>query len=450
MIAMTGNFGLNDSGTPSNNLEDGFIFSTSALGVSLILAVFVFIAMDAGSLNITMAEQNLSTIKASNAAISGINLATRRMETMEVGDVAGSWDFDGCSVIITTTTSDRSGDPMEEGYLRVVSTSSSGSSNRNYDVVYHQVVQSEWPETSMLMINDDNEEEFKNDFHFDGTLYVAKDLLLKNEHIGQDGGAHFLHPASAEIQNDDDKNNYTEETVAPMSFPLMTFPHEDSLLAVTETIGSTEGNRIKGDYKPTGITLDLRSFDNNTLFVNGSIELKNIAIPSCETADPCFLVAKKDIKTKADGGNGCIIGDNVIFIGGGHIHLENLTQFGTDYSALPLEERPIVVNELYSPTCVTPRDDAIQTWAQCINPFKQVKVKGILYGVIYCPGISAGLEWDKDKDNLAEFYGAMYVGELKQPSDFESSKIKITGHNMAHFTSTQGSYVMVPGSISEF
>lgn len=459
--------------------QSGFAFSIMSLGVTFILGSIVLWSMNSVSLSTTLSSESLSSSQSKYSSVSGIEFTKRWIQTHNLASVEGNWDFHNSTIAITTSTQDRFGNSLPPWMVRVISTTTVGNSVRRIQAYFSSLNNNFWPDISVVESvkndgghgdddddhGDDDEDDdddddddrghggghesgivMKDDFIFDGAAYFGTDINIDCDNcVGNNSGADFYRRSGNDITDNGSGNVWSYETVGEMFIPAANFFYEDSLIDIAKAISHTTGNKIKGDYKPENADINLTDYEDNTLFVKGKIELKGCNVLDCSIAEPCFIVATKDIKIKEKHHNGTTIGDNIILVSDEDIRAEKNAQVGIDYSDVNPLERPLTVNELYANHKISIHHNVKTVWAQSISPTHKVKIDGIYYGVVYA---GEGLEFD---DHHSYIEGTMFTRELSKPpnGDLKRGRMNLTNRNQNYFLATIG-YDIVPGTIVEY
>ncbi len=186
----------------------------------------------------------------------------------------------------------------------------------------------------------------------------------------------------------------------------------DSLIEVARNITHTGGNKFQGNRNWTNTTLDLSTYDQNRIFVNGDVKLKGVTIPSEGLESPGLIIADGDIKLQKRDHHETSVGDNIILIANGKIEFKDATYFGEDHSAQNPADRPETVNmawardySYYADGDIEIKDDAT-VWANCVA-YGDGELESTLYG-----GFFSWNELDI-ADNHTYLEGAIWTSTLK-------------------------------------
>lgn len=425
--------------------EAGFVFSVSALGVSLIMGFFVLWSLNSASLKTSMAGDRASVSQSSYSALSGVVFSEHWAEVNGLEGLAGIWDFMGTNIVISVETEDRFGNPLSSDQARLVSTVQTQDNARRYEALLQLTPGNFWP--SLSRITDvDKEFKFKDNAIFNGSVYMEDKVKIECDNcVGTTGTAQFYFSEGEEIDDRGSGNNWEVVDIGELTLPATDFTLEDSLIDIALAINETAGNKIKDDYKLELITLDLTVYENNTLFVEHNIEFEGCTITGCTVDEPCFIVAGNEIKLKEKDGQGTVVGDNVIGISRKKLTLEKWTQFGVDSSSVQPGMRPVTVNELYAQDDeIYIKDDVEWVWAQVISPTDKIKVNCPVYGLLY-----TGHELEFD-DNNSAFEGRMFIRRWKKPSDEQKKgTVNLVNWSQMRFGEIMN-YELVSGSRIEF
>ncbi len=466
------------------NRQGGFAFSLMSLGVTFILGSIVLWSMNSVSLSTTISTESYSSSQSKYSSVSGIEFTKRWIQTHNLASINGSWNFRNGTISITSSTKDRFGNNLPPWMVRVISTTTVGNSVRRVQAYFSSLNNNFWPDISVIESvkddgghggddgggedddgddDDDDDDDghdghdghghghesgitMKDNFIFDGVAYFGTDINIDCDNcVGNNSGAYFYRRSGTDINDSGNGNIWSYETVGESFIPPVDFFYEDSLIGIAQAITQTSGNKIKGDYKPNDEEINLTDYEDNTLFVKGKIEFKACNILDCSIAEPCLIIATKDIIIKEIHHEGTTIGDNIIIVSDKNITVERNSQVGVDYSNLDPLQRPLTVNELFVNGDINLHENTQSVWAQLISPAGKVEIDGNCYGVVYA---GQGLGFDHHD---AYIEGAIFTRELSKPpnGDLKHGRMNLSNHNQNYFLSTIG-YDIVPNTIVEY
>lgn len=216
-----------------------------------------------------------------------------------------------------------------------------------------------------------------------GDLYFGTNVYVKTPSAKIDTTTIYVSPGYQVTSDADFSDIYKWQVYPPPqpSFPVFDATIHDSLLAIAAAINSSSGNKINGDLS-INYAWDLSAYENNTVFINGDLTVSssNGVISSFTTTAPAYIIVNGTVDYKT----GCSVGDNVITIASNDLSVISTgTRYGLDWSALPIEDRPARVNELFSKTNID--ISAGKVFAN-VESLGDLQLRGTVYASCYCVG----------------------------------------------------------------
>ncbi len=216
-----------------------------------------------------------------------------------------------------------------------------------------------------------------------GDLYFGTNVYVKTPESQIDTTTIYVSPGHEVTSDADFSDIYTWQVYPPPLpiFPVFDTTIHDSLLAIAEAVTSSSENEIFGNVS-ISTEWDLSTYENNTVFINGNLTVStaNAVIGSFTTTDPAYII----VNGTADYKTGCSVGDNVITIASGNVSVISTgTQYGLDWSALPIPERPARVNELFSKTNLDISGGKVFANVESLG---DLQLRGTIYASCYCAG----------------------------------------------------------------
>lgn len=389
--------------------EDGFAFAATAITVSVILAFSALYLSNSVSLNITEASDVYSTSQSYWSTLSGLDYAIQKANDDEaLTGIAGTYSFYNSSVTIELSSTDRFGASLGADQTRVISTGTHSQTKRIAELTgqeYFPVNSGKgfWPNMSVIESASDDTLRLYGSFILNDSIYVGENVLNDGATIGD---TQFGDPTHIYARIGNSVTGYDPWSVHPddsLKLPILNFTLEDSLIDLADTITTTSGNKNFGDLVVNEDTLDLSNYTDNTLFVNGVVQLKGATVVGGTYNNPGLLVAAADIVCEASGSTETTVADNILFISKTQVKILNQGQFGNSVTQ--------TVNEIYARIDILIAKDAtcyVQNYSR--GTLNQV---GTVYGMNYSDG---ALKWTQATAYLegAVFCGWIEGGELSE------------------------------------
>ncbi len=420
--------------------EDGIVFSATAIIVSVILGLVILYLSNSTTLNINEAMDIYSAKQSYWSAISGIEYALQNSEN-GFDNLPGSYSFYNSAVYLAVSNTTRSGTPLPDGQIRVISLGQHAETKRILEVKFKVKIKSFWPKLSI--IEQAKNFKIKEDFILNDSLYIGGNVWVDDDAKIGDPPAEKTNiyvPSGSSVTGDFDKRfSWSVYPAGSLSlFPFSTTKY-DSLLAIAKSIASTNGNRCKGDFTLNGGVLDLSSFTDRIYFVKGKLTIKGGTVTGGTVSAPGIIVATDKVEFKKFGTTQTFVNDNIIIISRREVGIKDRTRFGTDYSYLNPNLRPTTVNEIFTYGKVEVGENT-KVWAQIISSGK-VKIKGKAYGVVYS---NDGIEFDEDDAYLE---GALFVRRVLG-NKLEKGRMNLN-HSVPAYYFSGASYQVIPATLKE-
>ncbi|NQT62176.1 MAG: hypothetical protein HQ556_04385 [Candidatus Marinimicrobia bacterium] len=323
-----------------------------------------------------------SASQAKWASLSGIEYGLFKAELGEA-DVSGTYSFYNSTIVIDTLEHYVDGGSLPDFLYMVTSRGTSGEAIRDFRVLSKKSLRAIWGDVSII-------EGVGNDMTISGTvtiddsLYIGQNVTVSGGTLGSTVQTHIYRPPG-KLVSPATGTNYTSGLHARewlFNPDFNTVPY-DSMIAIAAAITATSGNKINGDKRFRNTSIDLNSYEDSTLYINGKISLQGCTITGGDTTRPAVIVAKKDIIAESRSGVETTISDNVVFIADDDIYLYDATEFGLDWSALTPENRPSTFNMMYGYDYIVIDDDVV-AWSSTFST-DDIRVDGSSYGIVYAP-----------------------------------------------------------------
>jgi len=420
--------------------EDGVVFASTAIIVSVILGLVILYLSNSTTLNINEAMDVYSAKQSYWSAISGIEYALQNSEN-GFDNLPGGYSFYNSAVYLSVSNTDQSGVSLPDGQIRVISLGRHAETERILEVKFKVKTKRFWPELSL--IEHAKNFKIKEDFALNDSLYIGGNVWVDDDaKIGDPPGdrTNIYVPSGKSVTGDFDAR-FSWSVYPAGSLSLFTFSATkyDSLLAIAKAITSMGGNKCKGDYTLNGGVLDLSSFANRTFFVKGKLTIKGGTITGGSVSAPGIIVVTDKVEFKKFGTTQTFVNDNIIIISRRQVELKDRTKFGTDYSYLNPSLRPTTVNEIFAYNKVE-IGEKVKVWAQIISS-DRVKIEGRVYGVVYSKN---GLEFDEENAYLE---GALFVRRV-MGNKLEKGKMNLN-HSIPAYYFAGTSYQVIPATLKE-
>jgi hypothetical protein len=424
--------------------EDGIVFVSTAIVVSVILGLVVMYLNNSMTLNITEAMEVYSAKQSYWTAISGIEYALEKAED-ELDDVPGNYQFFNSLVSLFVFETDQNGAPLSGNQVRVVSVGQHAQGKRILEVRLEIAGQDFWPALSIIQEVNHNEFDIKEQFTLNDSLYIGGDVDVDEDvAIGDPPGqrTHLYVPSGHTVSGEFDANfSWSQYPDGTLNLPVISSVKYDSLINIAEAITTTSGNRYKGNLTINGGTFDLSNYDHNTYFIKGKLTVKGAVITGGTITNPGFIVTTDRVEIKRLGVTQSLVHDNIIIVTKKKVELKDETQYGIDYSSLSPTLRPYTTNEIYARDEIKIRSEA-EAWAQLIS-LDQIIIEGRVYGVVHS---IQGLEFDQDNSFLE---GALYVRKITEPDDeLDKGKMDLN-HAVPLYHHAGIRYQVIPSSLKE-
>lgn len=299
---------------------------------------------------------------------------------------SGYINFGKGKFIVEIFDTDENGGPLNADKRRVVSTGVVEKSTKKVQVTFSALGE---PFSFALYIKQlknpsrNTEIEIGTNNKLSGDLYFGTNVYVKTPSSKIDTTTIYVSPGHQVTSNASFSDIYKWQVYPPPlpSFPVFDTTIHDSLLAIAEAISSSSGNKIKGNLT-INTAWDLSAYENNTVFINGNLTVKNNSgiISSFTTTAPAYIVVDGTVDYKT----GCSVGDNVITIASNDLSVISTgTRYGLDWSALPLEDRPPRVNELFSKTNIDITGGKVFANVESLG---DLQLRGTIFASCYCVG----------------------------------------------------------------
>jgi len=366
---------------PASNSQSGFGVTLIAVTIAVIMGLAVSIYMRQISTQGLQYQNMYSASQARWAALSGVEFGLFKSELGEA-DVSGTYPFFNSTIIIDTLETNTGGGSLPDFWYMVTSRGSFADSYTDLRFFSKKSMKAVWGDVSII--------EGTGNVTIDGTvtindsLYIGQNVTVSGGTIGASVHTHLYTPPTTSV-SPASGTNYTSG-LHPRQWlfspDFNTVPY-DSMIAIAGAITSTSGNKIRGNKRYRNTTLNLNSFADSTLYVNGKITLQGVTVTGGDTTRPAVLVAKTDIIAESRSGDETTFGDNVVLIADDDIYLYDATEFGLDWSGDPPEDRPVTFNMMYGFDYIMIDDDVV-AWSSTFST-DDIRLDGSSYGIVYAP-----------------------------------------------------------------
>ncbi|MCF6237571.1 MAG: hypothetical protein L3J79_01950 [Candidatus Marinimicrobia bacterium] len=369
--------------------QSGFGFSLMAVVIALVMGLAVSIALRQVSTQSAELGDMYAASQARWTAMSGVEWGIHKAELGE-DDVLGTFAFFNSSVTIDTSASDENGSPLTTNWYRVMSVGTMGDAESRMRIIAAFSLQTAWADVSII----EQKADIKSNFTLNDSLYIGDDIDVEaGASMGDPPGepTHIYHPISATVTGGQEDAYFTSgvHPSGDLFLPDFDNTYYDALIDIAKNVSSTSGNKIKGDTKWKRTTLDLSTYTNSTLYVNGKVTFEGTHITGGTVDAPGILVTDEKLKlkrAKAKKGNPELqttADDNIILISKKDIQVEDESYFGEDWSAMAAVDRPVTTNELYAKDDLKISKNTV-VWGQ-IYCRDDIKLEGKVYGICLAP-----------------------------------------------------------------
>jgi len=410
---------------PEAPSQAGFGMSLIAITIAIIMGISAAVYFRQVSTQSLQLQDMYASGQSHWSAMSGIEYGLYKAELGEA-DVSGTYTFYNSTITLDTLEAYTTGGALPDYWYMVTSRGSMGNAYRDLRILSKKSLKTIWGDVSI--IEGTGDVDIKNTFTLNDSLYIGQDVTVQaGTVIGDPPGTatHLYTPTGKSVSGGQEDAYFTsgEHPKGWLFNPDFNTAPYDSLLDIASAITVTNDNKINGNKKFKNVTIDLNTYTDSTLYVNGKITLLGCTITGGDVNRPAVIVAEGKIICSERSGTETTIGDNVIFIAGDDILIHDYTEFGLDHSGLTPENRPQTFNLMYAFDFISIDPNAI-VWSQ-IFATDDVRLQGSAYGIIYAP--------DKFTFNKSSSYleGAVFVHKPIAASG--SNEFDIGVMNLNHF-----------------
>lgn len=324
------------------------------------------------------------------AAIAGVEYASYQLldDFANWMGTSGYISIGKSKFLVEVDTLDEDGTELQADIRRVVSTGVTERSIKKIQVKFSAASEQFSYAMYINELTDPSKNEsvyFGKNNTLTGHIYIGTNVDVRVKRVDIDTTTIYVPPGyivtSSSAEFDD---TYKWQIYPPPlpEFPIFDVTVHDSLLDIASAITSTSGNKINGNMS-VNYEWDLSTYENNTVFINGNLTVtgSNATIPSRTTQNPGYIVVDGTVDYKV----GCSVGDNIITIASGDVAVISTgTQYGLDWSHLPLNQRPARVNELFSYSNIDMTAGVVFANVESLG---NLQLRGTIYAACYCAGI---------------------------------------------------------------
>ena len=361
--------------------QAGFGFTLISLVISIVMGLTVAIFFRGVSVQSSQWVQAYSASQAKWAAMSGIEYGLRKAELGEA-DISGTYNFFNSTIVIDTLESNVDGAALEDFLYVGTSRGISGDAQRDFRFISKKSLRAIWGDVSI--IEGIGNMTISGTVTLDDSLYIGQNVNVTGGTVGSTVHTHIYRPPGYAV-TPATGTNYTSG-LHPREWifnPDFNTEPYDSLIAIANAITTTSGNKINGNKRYRLTTLDLNTFEDSTLYVNGRVTLQGTTVTGGDTTRPGVIVATTDIIAEVRSGVQTTFSDNVVLIADDDILLQNATQFGIDHSALAPKDRPFTYNMMYGFDLINISSD-VEAWSSTFST-DDIRLEGSAYGIMYAP-----------------------------------------------------------------
>lgn len=369
--------------------ESGFGFTLIAVSITVIMGLTASMYLRQVSTQSYLFADIYSASQAHWTALSGTEFALYKTEQGEA-DFGGPYTFYNSSIEIDTSESSGIGASLAEFHYAVTSKGTYGSSERNFLVQAKMSMKTIWGDVSIIEGQDTATVNIYDGFLINDSLYIGQNVWVElDANIGNPlygTATHLYIPPGKSVTGKAPDANFTygqhpEGWLFSAGYST-TYP--DSLLAIANAVTADGGNKFYGRTTFTLDTLDVSTYEDSTIYVNGVLILQGMYITGGSNEQPALIVATDDVTLKWKSGVITEVDDNVIIISAANLAMNDGTRFGSDQSALLPEYRPNLHNQVVAYNELFIQDDVV-LWGQAYAG-DDFMLDGEAHGLVYAPG----------------------------------------------------------------
>ena len=404
------------------NPQAGFGFTLIAVVISLVMGFTVFMFLRQVSTQSAEMADMYSASQAKWASLSGIEYGLFKAEQGDA-EISGTYTFFNSTITIDTLEAYTTGGALPDYWYMVTSRGISGEAYRDFRFLSKKSLKTIWGNVSI--IEGTGDVDLRSSFVLNDSVYIGQNVdVIAGVSLGAVTQTHIYVPPGAAV-SPASGTNYTSG-LHPREWlfnpDFETEPY-DSLIAIAAAITTTSGNKIKGNKTFKNVTINLNSYTDSTLFVEGTLKFQGCTITGGDTTRPGVIVSATDIKISERKGTETTFGDNIVLISDDDILLQDATRFGLDHSALAPENRPRNFNMMYGFDYIFIEENAV-AWSSTFST-DDIRINGSSYGIAYAP--------DKFTMKLSGSYleGAIFAHQFVGAS--VSNNLNVGTMNLNHY-----------------
>lgn len=372
-----------------SNPESGFGVTLIAVTVAIIMGLAASMYMRQVSTQSSQYADMYSASQAHWTALSGTEYTLYKTEVGE-SDFGGPYTFYNSTIEIDTSHSGDIGGTPEEFHYRVISKGTFASSERYFRVQAKMSMKTIWGDVSIIEGEDPNTVNIYDGFIINDSLYIGQnvwveaDAIIGNPLYGV--ATHLYIPPDKTVTGKAPDANFTygQHAHGYLFSAGYSTTFVDSLLGIANAITTSSGNKFKGRTTFTLDTLDVSTYEDSTIFVNGVLILQGMYITGGSDEQPGIIVSNDNVTLKWKSTVVTEVDDNIIIISGANLSVNDGTLVGLDQSALPAELRPNLHNQLFAYNELFIQDNTV-LWGQGYAG-DDFTLDGAAHGLVYAPG----------------------------------------------------------------